>query len=64
MSTSEKLSGLRKLSAERGQCSIRPAGATAVSASSTAASVSFKSKPILRKGEALDLVEVEGEFGD
>ena len=51
MSTSEKLSRLRKLSVERGQCS-------------RAASVSFKSKPILRKEEALDLVEVEGEFGE
>ena len=71
VSTSEQLSRLRKLSAERGQCSTRPAGpaVTAVSisaaaSSSTVASLSHSTKPVLRKAEAVDQVEVEGEIND
>ena len=53
VSTSEQLSRLRKLSVERGQ----------VSSPSTAASVSVTTKPVLRKGKAVDLGELEGESG-
>ena len=63
VSTSEQLSRLRKLSVERGQCSIRTTGSAAVPSSSTAASVSVTTKPVLRREEAVDLGEVEGESG-
>ena len=53
VSTSEQLSRLRKLSVERGQVSSPP----------TAASVSVAAKPVLRKGKAVDLGELEGESG-
>ena len=56
VSTSDQLYRLRKLSVEKEHLSIAPAQPS----SPAAVSGSSPSKPVLRKGEAVDLVEVEG----